>query len=288
MAAMMFANDHHGSIPTCTQWYEPLADQVDPNHVRFVTQPVSIPLPNTKPMWLDFYSSLFPYLGVKSIVTVNGVTKVVPVLSYWLYPSLQVKVFRCPSDPSWDSPQPGYQIQNNVGNGSPLVLNGSTGTNPNYFPISYGVNGDIATVNERNSNQYYNNAVYGANDIVLDVWHPSPDTGKVYSSADCILSRVHHVESTMLFADCGIRPAQNGAVHFPQDDSDCLLYTTNTNNGSLPSGTLAATYTTNYLPPRIPLLRHKNRINISFCDGHAETVPFGGFDKVWISPWQPK
>jgi prepilin-type processing-associated H-X9-DG protein/prepilin-type N-terminal cleavage/methylation domain-containing protein len=286
MAAMMFANDHRGSIPTCTQWNQTLFSAADPNRTRFLYQPQSI---NGKPVagvpvLADCYSSLFQYLGVKSAVPTGD------MLTYWRYPNTRVNVFRCPSDPSFDTNQPGYAIETNV-EASSLIVNStslSTVNTSTYFPISYGINGDVATINERSPGTYFNDAVYGANDDILEVWHPLPDTGKVFSSADCILSRVHHVESTMLFADCGIRPAQNSGAKYPQDDSDSLLYTTNTNSTSLPTGTLDAAYATSYLQGRIPVLRHNNRINISFCDGHAETVPVGGFNKVWISPWQPK
>jgi prepilin-type processing-associated H-X9-DG protein/prepilin-type N-terminal cleavage/methylation domain-containing protein len=280
MAAMMFANDHRGSIPTCTQWTLPLANSVDPSHSRFVYQPLSVNLPNSQPVWADCFSSLLPYLGEKRPLAPNQ------MLTFWAFPTTQVKVFRCPADPSWDLNPVGYKILTNVGTGSTLVLTGSTGPNiMTDYPISYGINADIASINERANNAFFGTAVYGPNDGILKVWNPTVNASTTtWPGADATLSRVHHADSVMFFADCGIRPPQNQNAQYAWDYSDSLMYTSNNTGG----GSLDIAYTTSYLQLRIPVLRHNQRINIAFCDGHAETVPTGGFNKVWISPWQPK
>jgi prepilin-type processing-associated H-X9-DG protein len=36
----------------------------------------------------------------------------------------------------------------------------------------------------------------------------------------------------------------------------------------------------------IPLQRHNNRINVVFCDGHAETVHLDEFHEVRVSPYR--
>jgi prepilin-type processing-associated H-X9-DG protein len=243
-----------------------------------------------QPVWVDCFSSLFQYLGVKTALPAGD------MLTFWRYPNTRVKVFRCPSDPSWDGDQPGYKILTNVESSAIAVLSSQlTAVNTTtYYPVSYGINGDIACLNERANNGNLGNAVYGPNDGILKVWNPSVTaTTTTFPSADAILSQVHHSESVMLFADCGIRPPNlTYPQPYPWDKSDCLLYTSNNIGG----GTMDWAYGTNlnsdptkvYLKYRIPVLRHDNRINISFCDGHAETVPVGGFNKVWISPWQPK
>jgi prepilin-type processing-associated H-X9-DG protein len=40
-----------------------------------------------------------------------------------------------------------------------------------------------------------------------------------------------------------------------------------------------------WLRDGIPLKRHCDRINVAFCDGHAETVQVGEFRRVRISPY---
>ncbi|HEY1686816.1 MAG TPA: prepilin-type N-terminal cleavage/methylation domain-containing protein [Tepidisphaeraceae bacterium] len=285
MAAMMFANEHQGYIPTCTQWTSTLASEADPSHTHFMYQAVSIG--NGSPVWVDCFSSLFSYLGIHSSKPLASNQ----LLSFWLVSTLQPAVFHCPNDPSWDLKTPGGKILTNVGNnGSPLITATPPGNPSNYYyPVSYGINADIACVNERAQGSNFNNALlWPPSEGILKVWHPNASsTSTDYSGADCKLSKIKHGDSVLLFADCGIQPA-NSSVPTPYawDYSDCLIYTSNNSGG----GTLGIAYSTSYLNLRIPVLRHKARINVVFCDGHAQTTPIAGdngFDKVWISPWQP-
>jgi prepilin-type processing-associated H-X9-DG protein len=105
----------------------------------------------------------------------------------------------------------------------------------------------------------------------------------------------------MLFADCGTRPSDGGTN--PLDMNDALYYTTNYmfNSGSTTAGDagkLSGIYLTSWLRDRIPFTRHGGkqtgstiyqatggRINVGFCDGHAETVLQSDFSRVRVSPY---
>ena len=50
-------------------------------------------------------------------------------------------------------------------------------------------------------------------------------------------------------------------------------------------GTLAGMIKCGWLGTRVPWLRHKNKINVVFCDGHGETIVKGDEKKVRISPY---
>jgi prepilin-type processing-associated H-X9-DG protein len=83
-----------------------------------------------------------------------------------------------------------------------------------------------------------------------------------------------------------------GPVVANLDRSDALYYTTNWASG----GTLQTVFTTPWLQRRIPLERHggklengvwvRGRINVTFADGHGETVQIGDFGRVRISPYR--
>jgi prepilin-type processing-associated H-X9-DG protein len=64
------------------------------------------------------------------------------------------------------------------------------------------------------------------------------------------------------------------------------------------AGRLSGILTTSWLRDRIPLDRHggkrlgnahyqvrDGKVNVGFCDGHAETVLQGDFSKVRVSPY---
>jgi prepilin-type processing-associated H-X9-DG protein len=60
-------------------------------------------------------------------------------------------------------------------------------------------------------------------------------------------------------------------------------------SGSIPAGDagrLSGALKAQYLKDRIPLKRHKDKINVAFCDGHGETVLLQNFPGVRISPYR--
>ncbi|HWB52744.1 MAG TPA: prepilin-type N-terminal cleavage/methylation domain-containing protein [Tepidisphaeraceae bacterium] len=286
IAAVMFAQEHQGNIPTCTMSLAGLPQQVDPGRTRFVYQKAVGNQQQAQWVWLDFYSSLLPYLGSH-----QGST-------FWKASSKQSAVFKCPADPSMDQAKPGYLIMNNVPIGGPsgsglMVVPISSEDLTDYYPVSYGVNADIACVNSPEGAQYAGAAIFGINAGgwgYIGVWNgpPAATVSSPYGGgADCRLTRVHHPETVLLFADCGVRPNTTDITKYkyPWDRSEGLYFMSNYSTG----GTLgSAYYGTGYLSTRVPVNRHNNRINIAFCDGHAATVRASDFGKVWISPFQPK
>jgi prepilin-type processing-associated H-X9-DG protein/prepilin-type N-terminal cleavage/methylation domain-containing protein len=293
MAAIMFAQEHQGNIPNCSQSIKGLPEEVDPGRTRFVYQTAFGSLTDAQWVWLDCFSSLLPYMG-------NRQGSV-----FWNSPRRQAAVFECPADPSLDLSPPGYLLMNNVPSG------GTTGSGiivaplskediTDDYPISYGINADIACVNAPTaSSQWPGAAIFGINNGSwgpLWVWNgPTLPQGDGAPSgfgagADCRLTRVHHPETVLLFADCGVRPNATVGGSYPWDRSDVLFFSSNTENASSSPqhGTLADAEATSFLAARIPLKRHNQKINVAFCDGHAATVPVSDFGKVWISPFQPK
>ena len=51
-------------------------------------------------------------------------------------------------------------------------------------------------------------------------------------------------------------------------------------------GTLYGISVKSNLQKRIPLERHKGRLNIAFCDGHAETLGQDQWFRVRVSPYR--
>ena len=208
-------------------------------------------------------------------------------------------VFQCPSDPYIDiDGQRGYYPAPNV--------ELQPAPQYDYFPASYGINIDITCVKDpadsgrktmlRNG-QYIgvyrgpNSSAYGA---------PPGPTG---DGLDARLDRVKDSSNTLLFADCGVRPYDFSS---DQDRPDALYYTTNymTYNGGDPTkwGTLGGIMETSWLRARMPLNRHDRkavnptkaasgvgrggRLNVAFCDGHAETVLRDDLTKVKVTPYK--
>jgi prepilin-type processing-associated H-X9-DG protein len=106
--------------------------------------------------------------------------------------------------------------------------------------------------------------------------------------------------------DCGVRPyiATNNLI----DRRDALWFTSNydTSTGGI-AGTMEGAMQKDVLGARFPLDRHDSRakeldisgtiwrfdpkakagrINVAFCDGHADSVARGDFSKVRISPYR--
>jgi prepilin-type processing-associated H-X9-DG protein len=97
-----------------------------------------------------------------------------------------------------------------------------------------------------------------------------------------------------MYGDAGVRPNVTGSAYL--DWTDILAFTTNydVNNGApgaydKVSGSGQGPFLYNVLNTswcnKIPLKRHKNRINIAFADGHGENVAVAFFKKVRISPY---
>jgi len=194
----------------------------------------------------------------------------------------QAKIFQCPSDIWLDDAQPGYKLYNNI---APPDA---------YFAISYGINADIACLIDIRNNPPYGR--FTASDIV-NVYH-GPNAGGAGQPLNARLDKVYKPSETLLFADCGTRPIDSRADRNSQlDYQEMLYYTTNWNTSG---PTLKDTLTANWLSWRIPFARHgrlasgntpaqfgkNSRINIAFCDGHAETVLTSDFGRVRVSPYR--
>lgn len=284
-ASMLFANDHKGYMQTCssddgnaTSNSHLMILYQDPSRRKFLYR-------QDNNLLMDVYSALLPYMGARGGVTFQTDTEG------------KSKVFRCPSDRwleiSASEGQNGYNIFNNV-----TAVNGSK-----YFPISYGINVDITAVSDAGGV-----GRFGLNDNIAVVDGPPPVQGnagpngrRMGQPLQAKLGKVRRPAEVLLFADCGTRPSTNGSN--PLDLNDALYYTTNYmfNNSAITAtdaGRLSGVLLTNWLKDRIPLDRHggkrfgtapsqvrDGKINIGFCDGHAETVLQGDFKNVRVSPY---
>lgn len=212
----------------------------------------------------DWASALVPYLGGSSTATfVDADPKV-------------SKVFICPSDPDMNLTDPGHEFSLNVG--------------PGNKPISYGINVDITSLPAQNNQ--YGLLNFGAQvGVYAAGGGPNPSLGGN-------LEEVNKPSETMLYADCGTRPELSGGTLLDRNNS--VYYSTNFMwLGPAPSnemGYLAGVAKTPWLQNRIPSAsavtdpqligadRHREAINIAFADGHGESVPPNGWDRVRISP----
>ncbi len=185
-------------------------------------------------------------------------------------------------------------------------------------PASYGINGDIASLIDRNT--YGGVSRIGSSEVGVvgglplssppGYWHPQ--LGK---SVNAKLTAVRDPASTLLWGDTGtIRadPQQGGGF---LDRADLLIWTTNFgsnnyNGGNIAyDGTMAGIMQTSWLAWRVPLDRHDSgatnseargtlgnpkggSVNVGFVDGHGESVKFGTpdnpgqFEKVKVTPWE--
>jgi prepilin-type N-terminal cleavage/methylation domain-containing protein/prepilin-type processing-associated H-X9-DG protein len=247
-AAMMFAGEHHGHVPACSD--TAVAAINDPFKQNF-----SYRNNGGVDELHDWASALLPYMGDRSLT------------DFQKAPPDKSKVYRCPSDPWMDNAQPGYMLVNDVTNSvSP------------YQAISYGYNADISCLVDATGKPYFNPggtyAFYGA-------------TGKPLCGH---FDKVYKPAETLLFADCGVRPGQATSSSQRLENSDALYYSTNgmtkNNIGTAPPGTLLAVTNRLALGWRIPYIRHRARINIAFCDGHAETLGKDQFYRVRVTPYR--
>jgi prepilin-type N-terminal cleavage/methylation domain-containing protein len=279
MATMLFSQDHRGYIPTCSddQW----AKLADPSRIFFAYR-----VSGTNPVVKDCFSSLIPYLGGKEL----------ELYSFQNNPTAQTKVFVCPSD-TWQDIgiTSGYMIFSNVA---------SPAGDPNgYFPISYGVNVDLSAYADYSITPPVGRfRPGGADSVGVSQGHKPYAAGVILPPLGAQLKRVQSASDVLLYADCGTRPAagdRGTALNY----NDALYYTTNYDvngggngvyDGKPGSGqgpTLGNVLNTSWLGGRIPLQRHKYKLNVVFADFHAETIVFGAHDvgflsKVRVSPYK--
>jgi prepilin-type N-terminal cleavage/methylation domain-containing protein/prepilin-type processing-associated H-X9-DG protein len=280
LAATMMAAERRGYIQPTSE--RNIAELVDPTRTKFLWTDDS-----TGNFPRDWASALLPYLGDKTGKT-------------FIESKDKSKVFLCPSDKWQDVPNPGYT----------MLVNYSW----NYAPNSYGINADITSlVSPTNNIGYFNGGFYIG--VFRGPGRNYYNQAEIGQPLNAKLSDVHRSAETMLFADCGVRPAvDSGGTPVANltsrsnnglDYSDVLGYSTNyiTGNSAIPAaenflrGTLEGIARTSWLKRKIAYDRHsranrtpaeleaKGRINIVFCDGHAESVARGDFKQVRVSPY---
>jgi prepilin-type processing-associated H-X9-DG protein len=247
LAATMFAQEHHGRVPACSDTqFAALNDPLKQNFSYRNNAGVD--------EMQDWASSLLPYMGDRTQT------------DFQKAPTDKTKVFLCPSDPWLNDPQPGYRIYNDVSNGvSP------------YQAVSYGYNADIACLVDAGGVGRFNSP--GANPVT-----PYGST----KTLNCLVGKVYKSSDTLLFADCGNRPEVTNGDPDQLDWNDMLYYST---NGILPArialpGTLLGISQQFPYYQRIPYARHRNKINIAFVDGHAESLGSDQFHRVRVSPYR--
>jgi prepilin-type processing-associated H-X9-DG protein len=263
MAAIMFSQEHKGRVQSCSDEKWMLAN--DPQRIYF-----EYGQDGTGNKAKDWASALIPYMGGSHADTFE-ITK-----------DKIRDIFICPSD-RWivgnegDPLGQGYLLFNNVS--EPFK----------YYPLSYGINADIAAcldpaTGEGRFHQSGVMNVYGASE------RAKSGLGVPLNAR---IDRARKPTETPMFADCGVRP-NSGAIVDYLDRQDSLYYTTNWSGG----GTLKTMLQASWLRGRVPLNRHDpkavnatgaalgrgGKINVAFCDGHGETVNEAEFDKVRISP----
>jgi prepilin-type N-terminal cleavage/methylation domain-containing protein/prepilin-type processing-associated H-X9-DG protein len=236
---------------------------------------------------LDWASALLPYFSKKDAAFQGN--------------ALAIEYFRCPLDRTQELNPAGFYGGKNF-----YATTGPGGTD--YIPISYGINIDITASRGPCSdgkirgifeNQQYIGVWGGPNQALYGGSHGDPLEGR--------LDRVKAATEVALFIDCGVQPFDPSVTSY-QDRRDSLYFTTNYMgyNGGNPSlhGTLGGIMESSWLRGRFPLDRHDpkavnnggtfdytkrvGRLNVAFVDGHVETVGFGDFGRVWVSPYKPR
>ena len=202
--------------------------------------------------------------------------------------------FVCPSDKYLGADPEGYWPGNNF-----VASTGTPAGFTDYVRASYGINVDL-TADVFNGRGRYNQGGE------VGVWNgPNTYNGTQYAgqSASGKITRVEDSSRTLVFGDCGVRPyAQVGNA---LDRQDILAFTTNymEYNGAPNQnfgGTLMGILQTSWLRDRLPLDRHdvradlpnrgiegkKGKLNVTFVDGHSESVDRGALDKVKVTPFE--
>lgn len=270
-ATINFAGEHRGYMQTASD--DSLAEQVDPTHVRFAYRSSTSPVAD---FVADWASALLPYMGGQFNDTFTGT------------PTKQRAIFVCPSDVYQNDPSPGYYIWNNCG-----------GSN-NYNPVSYGVNIDIACA-VNSAGLGYMGTTTGASTLKT-IYGPLSNasyTGITGAPLNAQFSKVVRPSEVLLYGDCGTRPNLDTTL---LNRNDVLWFTTNAAQTSPITtndlGKLSSMALKSYLGARLPIQRHggssatltngKGKINVAFCDGHAETVQTAFFNQVRVSPFNPR
>lgn len=208
-------------------------------------------------------------------------------------------VFECPNDKWLDQDPQGYMPGNN--------FHAATAPFTDYVRASYGINVDVTADVFQGRGRYNQGSEVG-------VWRGpnpyDPNNPHIGQPAAGKLTRVKSAATTMLLADCGVRPYA-GTYNFMLDRNDLLAYTTNSMSGDVSlGGTLAGIMETPHLRGRVPLDRHdrgareprrppgseddpysvdagKNgKINVTFLDGSARPVERGEFKDVKVTPYE--
>jgi prepilin-type N-terminal cleavage/methylation domain-containing protein/prepilin-type processing-associated H-X9-DG protein len=265
LAIRTFAEEHRGFMPAASD--HDIVVMNDPSRQIWTYRTD----PGSQPKVYDWASALLPYLGARGVD------------SFFVEAARsKSKVYVCPSDRWQDlgaepgQPEgPGMTLYNNV-----VPYNGK-------FPISYGINVDIAGLTVpafggrvgrlgKNGSEFF--AVYGG---------PAPNTGKYGIPLGGRFYKVHKPAETMLLADCGTRPTLPSNTHTdpsPLMRSDILMYSSHgAKGGTLKDLNEASNQD---FARKIAWDRHKGRIDVVFCDGHAETIQKGDAWKVRISPYR--
>jgi prepilin-type N-terminal cleavage/methylation domain-containing protein/prepilin-type processing-associated H-X9-DG protein len=259
MAAIMMQAERK-VIPTTSD--DGLAKQHDRRYAKWIYRTDTA---TGQSYLIDWASMLLPFLGDKT-----------PNASFLTSDKFS-PVFRCPSDRWLDDPQPGYKLYSNFGNG--------------FAPVSYGINIDIVSLVGENGKGYWTNGM----DVAVYKGPYTTGNSDEGQPLRARLDKVHNPSNTLLFADAGNRPAAPVGFNYI-DSSDLLVYTSHYSHyaadaNEADNGTLEQVFKASWLSNKLPMTRHSRnaatgRINVAFCDGHAETVDRTMFKRVRISPYK--
>jgi len=288
MQAILTFNAERGVLPTTSN--DDIVKLRDPSFRKwdYRTDPT-----NTTPggFTKDWASMLLRYLGDKdpNATLINGVGN----------RSASIQVFQCPSDPALNLDiNPGYQIFSNFV---------STPTNGNGFvPISMGLNTDLVALTDprdgvaRWTGGWSIGVVYGADP--QNRYGGLQNGLPIGQGADARLSRVKGGSEVAMLMDAGNRPTPPTSGN-PLDRSDVPYFGSNyVMYGNAPrelSGTLEGMNGASWMANKIAFNRHSpraarggaspglRRVNVTFTDGHGETVTRDQWSSVRISPFLP-
>ena len=101
----------------------------------------------------------------------------------WISP----RVLVCPTDPNQEGTNPGYLLINNISGAGALSYQTQN------FPISYGINADIACILNGSTGVFNPGSTVSV-------------TGGNNQPLQCKIDRVAFATQTLLFGDCGTRP----------------------------------------------------------------------------------